>query len=177
MDAAYRWTASVARVDATDDFADDLAAEAAPHEESHLSGATRGVGSRSSELALPQRPRSLEFGLAQLVDHGPDEIVLHLMGAQFLPNPGRTETRTAAARQNLDEALLGQQLLCLERRQQGRQLFGAFGVRRELAGELGTAVLTARQIAQRSRKKGLLPPRALTWLARIRRLLVHGGRR
>jgi hypothetical protein len=148
--------------------------ETARGQESHLLGASGGVGRHDAEAALPDGPRALQFGLLQIVDGAAHEVCLHTVGPQLLLDARRAEALAPTARQHLDEARFGQQLLRFEIIEQLVQLLDTGGMRRQLARQFTSTVLTACEVAQRPRQQRDFAARATIGRAAAGRVVVHG---
>ena len=131
--------------EAPEDGGDSAGFEAPPHEEALLAGPLLEAGGRLAETPRPGLPGAIGFGSLQ---NG------HRSGAlgrrdpellEFVRNATRAIARGTSAHERLDEAFGAEVARLLEAIEQGGEFVVAGGMRGQLAGELDSPVLSARE--------------------------------
>lgn len=117
-------------------------------------GVARAIGRRLGrrlEATLPDRTRALELGTLERGNVHLHQRFVEPVRAHFVADRGHAEAFGAPMHERLGEALVRQQARRGQIVEQRLELRGAFGVRSELAGQLGAAVFAPREQAQRTR--------------------------
>jgi hypothetical protein len=116
-----------------------------------LAGPLGQIGGRRPEAALPGLPGEFGLGAPKLGQRvGADFAAKPVLG-ELLRQTAHAVARATTTHQAFDEALIAQQAFLGQPLEERLERVGIGRVWRKFAGELGTAVLTTREMRQRPR--------------------------
>jgi len=116
-----------------------------------LTGPLGEISGRHPEAALPGLPGEFRLGAPQLGERLGADLTAKPMLGELLRQAAHAVAGAPPAHQAFDEPLIAQQAFLGQPLEERLERVGIGRVRRKLAGELGTAVLTTREMRQRPR--------------------------
>ncbi len=152
-------------VDTLENFADRRARKTARREKARLLRAlSRGLR-KLTEFLTPHSLSARQFGFAQLSARLLDQRLIYRVLLQFADDPARAKPRRAAMDEAFGKPRIGQPVLGLQRVEQRIERVAFFDEGFQLAREFAAAVLTTRQIAERTPFEGTCGARGFFRLA------------